>query len=331
MRAGLVRQCDLDMPARTLVPDEALRIASRQESLITTGQCRDAGVSPDVLRRLLRTGSWSHVTRGVHDTEPAPVASRPTDHRRRRAAWAALLAFGPEAIAVGSCALALLGVAGLPARVVPQATLPGARSLESRDGIRLRMFDDGMTVMRVGGRYVAAPEWALAQAVPELDRPWAVSVMDSALHLGLLSSDGLARAHDHARGRRRVARTHSWWELADGRSESPLETWVRLDCVDGGVPPDMLQVPLVGSSGRERRGDLGWRLDDGRWVVAEADGAEFHDTPSAAFADRERHNDLVTADVAALLRLTSSDARVPGRSATTVRRALLAAGRRRTA
>jgi len=193
------------------------------------------------------------------------------------------------------------------------------------------MFDDGTTVVRVGDRYVASPEWALAQAVPELDRPWAVSVMDSAIHLGLLSSEGLARAHDHARGRRGVARTHSWWELADGRSESPLETWLRLDCVDGGIPPDGLQVPLVGASGRQRRGDLGWLLDDGRWVVGEADGAEVHDSPDAAFADRERHNDLVTADVAAVLRFTSADVRVPGHAATTVRRALRSAGRRRAA
>ncbi|MDF2806486.1 MAG: hypothetical protein K0S43_1432 [Cellulosimicrobium sp.] len=317
------------MPARRPVPDDARQIASRQERLITTAQCRSAGMSADMLRRLVQTGAWSRITRGVHDTDPAPVASRTVDHRRRRAAWAALLAFGPESIAVGPCSLALLGVAGLPARVVPQATLPGARALESRDGIRLRMFDDRMAVVRVRDRYVAAPEWALAQAVPELDRPWAVAVMDSALHLGLVSAEDLARAHDLARGRRGVARTHSWWELADGRAESPLETRVRLDCVDGGVPPDMLQVPLVGSSGRERRGDVGWRLDDGRWVVAEADGAEFHDTPSAAFADRERHNDLVTADVAAVLRFTSADVAVPGRVAATVRRALQAAGRRR--
>ena len=236
-----------------------------------------------------------------------------------------MLAFGPRSIAVGPCALALLGVQGLPERVVPQAALPGGRALESRDGIHLRMFDDGMTLVRYEDRYVATPEWALAQAVPELDRGHAVAVMDSALHRGLVTPEILARAHDHARGRRGVARTHAWWELADGRAESPLETWARLDCVDGGVPPDALQVPLVGASGRSRRGDLGWHLDDGRWVVAEVDGVEFHGVPDAAFADRERHNDLVTADVAAVLRFTWQDVRVPGRTHRTVRRALVSA------
>ncbi|WP_435737190.1 type IV toxin-antitoxin system AbiEi family antitoxin domain-containing protein [Cellulosimicrobium sp. PMB13] len=320
------------MPTPTrAVPDDLRVVAARQESLVSTAQCRDAGLGPAVVGRLLRAETWSRITRGVYDTDATPVAQRPHDHRRRRAAWAALLAFGPDAVAVGPCALALLGVTGLPTRVTPQAALPGGRALESRDGVVLRMFDDGMTVVRVGDRYVASPEWALAQAVPELDRGPAVSVMDSSLHLGLLDPAGLDRAHDHARGRRGVARTHAWWELADGRSESPLETWARLDCTDGGVPPDALQVPLVGASGAARRGDLGWRLDDGRWLLAEVDGAEVHDTPVAAFADRERHNDLVTGDVAAVLRFTWHDVTVPGRTHGTVRRALGSAARRRAA
>ena len=162
------------MPPRSPVPEALRAVAAQQESLVCTRQCLDAGVSPNVLTRLVRSGSWSRITAGVYDLDPTPLHARPPDRRRRRAAWAALLAFGPEAVAVGPCALALLGVAGLPSRVVPQATLPGARGLESRDGIRLRMFDDGMTVVRVGDRYVAAPEWALAQAVPELDRPHAL-------------------------------------------------------------------------------------------------------------------------------------------------------------
>ncbi|OLT53410.1 hypothetical protein BJF88_11605 [Cellulosimicrobium sp. CUA-896] len=313
------------------MPEDLLVVAAAQEGLVSTRQCRDGGLTLRVVDRLVRTGAWSRITRGVYDTDPTPGARRPVDRRRRRAAWAALLAFGPSAIAVGPCALALLGVVGLPGRVVPEAALPGGRALESRDGIRLRMFDDGMTVVRVGDRFVASPEWALAQAVPELDREPSVSMMDSALHLGLLDAPALARAHDHARGRRGVARTHAWWELADGRSESPLETWARLDCVDGGVPPDALQVELAGASGARRRADLGWRVDDGRWLVAEVDGAEIHDTPDAAFADRARHNDLVTADVAAVLRFTWHDVRTQGATARAVRRALRACERHRAA
>ncbi|MBD5786078.1 type IV toxin-antitoxin system AbiEi family antitoxin domain-containing protein [Cellulosimicrobium terreum] len=316
---------------RQPIPEDVASRATRQEGLITTAQCREAGTSQKVVERLVRTGEWSRITRGVFDTDARPVALRPVDHRRKRAAWAAMLTYGPSAVAVGPCALALLGVTGLPSRVVPQAALPGGRALETRDGIRLRMFDDGMTVVRYEDRYVASPAWALAQAVPELERGYAVSVMDSALRRDLITPATLERAHDHARGRRGVAATHAWWELADSRAESPLETWARLDCIDGGVPPDALQVPLTGSSGAQRRGDLGWQLDDGRWLVGEVDGAEFHDAPEAVYTDRERHNDLVTADVAAVLRFTSKDVRSPGTTHRTVRRALKTTGRRRAA
>ena len=99
------------MPPRSPVPDALRAVAAQQESLVCTRQCLDAGVGPNVLTRLVRSGSWSRITAGVYDLDPTPLHARPPDRRRRRAAWAALLAFGPEAVAVGPCALALLGVA----------------------------------------------------------------------------------------------------------------------------------------------------------------------------------------------------------------------------
>ncbi|WP_265522969.1 type IV toxin-antitoxin system AbiEi family antitoxin domain-containing protein [Oerskovia flava] len=306
------------------MPPALETVASAQEGLVSTAQCRAAGVSADRLARLVRSGGWSRVTRGVYDSDLTRVRDRPWAHRHRRAAWAALLAFGPDAIAVGSCALALHGIQGLPRRVVPEAALPGAGRLVSRDGLRLRQFDDGMTVRRVARRLVVTPDWALAQAVPELDREHAVSVMDSALYQGAVTRSELDRAHDLARGRRGVARTHAWWELADARAESPLETRARLECVDHGLPPDQLQVPLPDADGTLRRGDMGWRLDEERWLIAEIDGAEVHDTPSALFADRTRQNSLVTSGRVHVLRFTARDLGGDGTVARSVRRTLRA-------
>jgi hypothetical protein len=204
--------------------------------------------------RLVEQGRWRRLTRGVFDTDPTPIGTREApdvhEHRRRRAAWLGLLAFGPEAIAVGPCALVLLGVQGVRGDVRPEVTLPGARAARSRDGVHLRQLDDGMTVARAAGRWVATPDWALAQAVPEMGRRRAVAAMDSARNRGLVDADGLARAHDLARGRRGVARTHAWWDESDARAESPLETFARLDCTDAGVGPDDLQVEVVDDEGR---------------------------------------------------------------------------------
>ncbi|MBE7699747.1 hypothetical protein H9623_05410 [Oerskovia sp. Sa1BUA8] len=306
------------------LPEPLLTVAYRQEGLVSAAQCDANEVRSHRRSRLVEQRRWSRVTRGVYDTNPVRPDRRDVpgapDHRRRRAAWAALLAFGPDAIAVGPCALALLGVQGLPLRITPQAALPGGRATESREGIVLRQFDDGMTVHRVGERYVATPDWALAQAVPEVSRRYAVALMDSALHGRLLDAGGLDRAHDLARGRRGVARTHSWWELGDPRAESPLETFARLDRLDAGVPPDDLQVVLTGEAGEFlARGDLGWRLPDGAWLIAEIDGAGVHGSPEALFADRLRQNRLVASRGAALLRFTARDLATQGRVGAEIR------------
>lgn len=231
------------------------------------------------------------------------------DDRRRRAAWLGLLAYGPEAIAVGQCALALHGVAGLPMQIQPQVALPARRALRPRDGIRVRYFDDFATV-RVAGRAVACLDDALVQALPELDRVRAVAVLDNVVNRGLIDDDGLAAVRAKLRGRRGAAAVDRWWELVDGRSESPLETEARLRCVDGGIPPDDLQVRILDAAGRfVARADLGWRLRDGRWLLVEIDGREVHDAPEALYADRARQNRLLATGQVDLLRFVRADFR----------------------
>lgn len=320
------------MRTLTAVPTELLAVAGLQEGLVSAQQCTEHGVGAHRRSRLVEQRRWRRLMRGVFDTDPVAVEARASpdvhDHRRRRAAWLGLLAYGPEAIAVGPCALVLLGVQGVRTDVTPEVTLPGARAARSRDGVHLRQFDDGMTVVRTEGRWVATPEWALAQAVPEMGRWRAVAVMDSARHRGLVGGDGLERAHDLARGRRGVARTHAWWAQSDARAESPLETFARLDCHDAGIAPDELQVEVVDDGGRFLgRADLGWRLPDGRLLLAEMDGVDVHSQPAALLRDRERQNDLVGRGTVDLLRFPGRDLTVPGssrpgRMVTTVRRHL---------
>ncbi len=109
-------------------------------------------------------------------------------------------------------------------------------------------------------------------------------------------------------GRRGSARLRPLWSLVDGRAESPLETWARLRCIDEGLPPDELQVMLRASNGEFlARGDMGWRRDDGGWVVVEMDGRDVHSSPEAVFADRERQNRLLVEAKVTLLRFTGQD------------------------
>lgn len=222
--------------------------------------------------------------------------------------WTTLLAYGPDAVAVGRSALVLHGVEGLPGTLSPEVALPRASNRRDRGRLAVRQFDHGMRTVRIAGRRVATLEWALAQAVPELGRRHALAVVDSALHQRLLTRRRLEWAHDLARGRRGVASRHDIFELADGRAESALESFARLDLVDGGIPPDTLQLPLLDADGRRRaRGDLAWRLPRGRHLVVETDGAEYHSAPEAVRADHRRQNRIVSSGKVDLLRFGFAD------------------------
>ncbi|MFI1833691.1 hypothetical protein [Streptomyces olivaceoviridis] len=120
----------------------------------------------------------------------------------------------------------------------------------------------------------------------------AVSVLDSALHQGLLSQPDLVTIPAHLSGRRNARRARDWLRLTDARAESPLETRVRLICLDDGLSPPLLQWHVPDSEqGFSYRIDLGWPA---QLVGVEADGKHPHSTPQALYRDRYRQNRLAT-------------------------------------
>ena len=298
---------------RTDVPMPLLVLAAGQAGLVSARQCDADGFDRCHRHRLVAAGRASYPTRGVLDLAPELTSRGMSgnedgpDHWRRRAACLALLAYGPAAIAVGPCALVMLGVRGLPREVRPEVAVLGS-SRASRDGIVVRRFAGSIPTVRRGAFSVATPVWALAHAVRELNRDHAVAVLDSALNLGLIGErqlDDIARLMRRRRGARRAS---AWLTLADGRSQSPLETRARLQCLDAGVPPDDLQVPIRDSQGRiVARGDLGWRLRRGRWLIAEIDGVGPHSGPEALHTDRGRQNAIAATGRAIVLRFTATD------------------------
>ncbi|GAA4428078.1 hypothetical protein GCM10023169_28790 [Georgenia halophila] len=249
---------------------------------------------------------------------------------------AGLLRYGDGAVAVGSSALVLLGAEGTPIRDCSEVMVrdsqprdpvgrrdPPPHRAQSAVRLSVRQFEAAAPTVRVGRFTVAAPEVALAQAVPELSHRSAIAVMDSMLRKRLIDRHGIDQAHRLARGRRGVARTHPWWKEPDGRAESVLESHGRVECLEHDVPPDDLQVEIRDDRGVVLgRGDLGWRLDDEGWLLVELDGREFHERPAALLHDRSRQNDLVLGGRAHLLRFTARDLANPGHLARTVRRAL---------
>lgn len=168
----------------------------------------------------------------------------------------------------------------------------------------------GHEVETVSDARVTTVERTLVDLMCLTDRLSAVSAVDAALNLGLVTPAQVSRLSRTTVRRRGAARSRTWWALADGRSESPLETRIRLRAIDGGYRPHELQK-VIEVDGRTYRADLAWRQPNGRLLVAEADGRSAHDQPAALFADRRRSNDLVGTGEVDILRFTWGDSTRP--------------------
>ncbi|TGO05348.1 hypothetical protein SERN_1352 [Serinibacter arcticus] len=268
----------------------------------------------DARRRRLDAGVWARPLPGVIDLEP--LLPRTIAEARLRAVHLALVRCGDGAVAVGAAALVLHRNHGLPSRIDARAVR--ADGQHRRHGSHAQ--HDRFPVVEVeGGLLAASVPSAIVQAAPQLGRLHLVAVVDAALTTGQLSSsDDVATL---ATGRRGAARLRTCLALSDGRAESFLETWARLQCVDAGIPPTTLQLEIR-AGGSLLRGDLAWRLPDGRWLVVEIDGADVHASPTALYRDRLRQNLIVADGRIVLLRFTAEDLRRPGYVPNQIRRVL---------
>ena len=302
--------------------EELLRAqAAAQGGLVTSAQCRTLGFLPRELRERCHTGEWRRMCHGIylvdahlHDDEALPLL-----HLR-----AALLALGPESAVVLASAAQLHGLQGLPPA---DRALHVSRPRASRRLHRAQMRVHHLSlppehITEVDGVRVTTPLRTLVDLLCRVGRSHGVSLADSALHLGLVAADEVGEVDRLLGGGPGGARGRRWLALADGRAESPLETRVRLDCIDGGVQPDELQFPIHDECGVLLGiADMAWRKQR---LVAEADGAQPHEEPRALFRDRRRQNDLANAGWK-VLRFTWADTQRAGYIVATVRRALDAA------
>ena len=285
-----------------ILPQSLLSAAAAQEGLVSKAQCDAAGINKDAVALLIRQGRWRRVTRRVYDTDPEPVERRRRDdvhghghgHVRCRAAWLGMLAV-PDGIATGACALALLGVDGLPSDLVPEAARPGGMYAAVGTGVVLRRYR-AFADEPYRGRRIASVVPALAQALPLLSRDEAVGVLSAALREGHIDESGLEDLRELVRGRRGAAQMHGTVDLAGGSDGSVAETLTRLSCADHGVPPDGQQVTFLSDGVFLARVDFVWSLPDGRYVVVEIDGRAFHSGDAMLADDATRQNGLVATD-----------------------------------
>ena len=110
----------------------------------------------------------------------------------------------------------------------------------------------------------------------------AITGLDAMMRLDAFSRDELLEGVRRFRGMRWVTTLRAMAPLADGRSESPGESVLRLRCIESRLPVMTPQVEV------HRDGRLLARLDLANaeaLIAAEYDGAEWHSTP-----DQQRHD-----------------------------------------
>ncbi|MFV2100014.1 hypothetical protein [Micromonospora sp. LOL_024] len=269
------------------------RVAARQDGLVCRDQALQHGFTRHEVDNLVAFGRWQSLARAVYLPRPASAV----EPSRRQQIRAVLLSLGPAAYAVLGSAAELHGIAGLSRSDEIHVGLPGIvakRARVSQPHVVLHQLEHRTeSLVRLSGLPATDIISTVSDVILHVGRYPAVSVLDSTLNQGLLGEDDLTLIARRIRRRRGAVAARGYLAEADGRAQSPLETRSRLRCVDGRVPPDVLQLKVRDDDGYLLGiGDLGWRASR---LIAEADGQGPHGTPEAIFADRRRQNRLVNA------------------------------------
>jgi hypothetical protein len=297
--------------------------------LITRAQARELDLDDGRISGLVRARAWRRIHPEVFATEPSlasvPLSEWPFDDRLA----AARLHLGTDAVVYGTAAARLWGIQGVWLKnEVVELALPRGHEQRQRDGYSLHtvLIDDDDIVCH-GGVLITNPARTVTDLILRLPRHQSVAVLDSALNQGPISREDFGGLVARTYRRRGARRARMFLNESDERSQSPLETSIRLVLTDAGMPPDGLQIPVLETSGRLLGyGDMGYDLrlrgldhDGYRWAIVEADGRAIHDRPEALYRDRRRSNDFHVEGMAKIVRFTSDDLKHPAYIVTTVR------------
>jgi very-short-patch-repair endonuclease len=197
-----------------------------------------------------------------------------------------------------------------------EAIVPRNISVRCRTGMRVRRASlaEGDVIQRRGFRLTNTLR-TLTDLGSDRDLVESVVALDLALHAGLIGMEALKSHIEKSSGAKGVRRLRRAVSLADSRSESPMETRLRVQLVCARLPAPEVQVELHDKTGRFLgRADLYY--SDVKLVV-EFDGQNHKDRIAA---DLRRQNALLNAGYH-VLRFTAADLHVKGSVAAQVRSA----------
>src|SRR5690625_1799321 len=161
---------------------------------------------------------------------------------------------------------------------------PVGHQLRKSDGLVVHRRD-GAPLTVVDGRIATEPAWTAIEVARSLRRPRALATLDAALRSGTCDVRQLRAAAARQAGRRWIIMVRDLIPLADGLSESEMESEARLRMIDGGLPAPVLQLKIVDRDGRTWRVDFAW--PDQRLAV-EYQSYDWHSSPEAMRRDHQK-------------------------------------------
>jgi very-short-patch-repair endonuclease len=259
-------------------------VASRAvDAVVALTTLRAVGMTKRAIAYRVKQGLWTRPHREVY------VIARLVSDPVRTSARAGLMAAPAGAAASHVLAAHLHRFEGLPKLLTPEVTVPATQCRRRVNGLVIHRSTT-LEVVQQRGLAVTPVGRTIADLAGVVSLGELLCAADSALHKRLLTPAELCTAQGSRSGEaatvlRRVV------ELANGLSESPLETLIRLLLVEAGLGPLTLQI-TVSCGGFSYRIDLGFpelRLG------IEADGRAVHGSADAVLNDRRRQNALLAA------------------------------------
>lgn len=211
-------------------------------------------------------------------------------------------------------------------RSLIEVTVSENCGVSTRVGVLVRrgMLRPGERV-QVGELRVTSPLRTIADLAVRLDLTEAVVATDTALRSRLVTRAELDAHVAALRGAKGVRALRRVVEAADGLSESPMESRLRMLLVNAGLGRPECQAELTDGDGRDlARVDLYYPAAR---LAIEYDGAWHRES----LVDDNRRQNRILAAGYQLLRFTAADLRSPAMVVAQVRVALQSDGRRRAA
>lgn len=293
--------------------------------LYNRAQVLAAGTTDDELRGLIRSGSRTRLARGVY-VDSADLDTWEAERYRLRVRATAMRS---------GLAMTHVSAASLHGLPLPGADLSEVHMMQIRYGGNRhranRHVHSGFLVPEslttVDGILATTVARTLVDVAKTQPRLTAVAAADAALYTEMCTYEDIADALTGIRRHRGAPRARHAMALADGRAESPGETWTRLALGDGDLPPTALQIDVYDETGRLIGTADGGYPELG--VLWEYDGeAKYHrllrpgqSTLDAILKEKNRENDFIELGYS-MIRVVNEDRRRPTDLRSRMRRAI---------